>query len=75
MASLCVGIANGCGFPHRQWRYSQMAISFLVMLIRHDHPLPREAIQMHAQNLVHDALIVRKVGVAELKINYQCTIT
>ena len=38
-----------------------MAISFLVMLIRHDYPLPAEAVRMHVQNLVHDALSVRKV--------------
>ena len=46
---------------NRQWRYSQMAISFLVMLIRHDHPLPTVAIELLTRNLVHDALAVRKV--------------
>ena len=45
----------------RQWRYSQIAIHFLLMLIRHDHPLPIEAVRMHTHNLVHDALKVRKV--------------
>ena len=48
----------------RQWRYAQFAINLLAMLIRHDHPLPTEAIKLHTNNLVHDALTVRKVGVA-----------
>lgn len=59
----CTGVAfMWVWFPvYRQWRYSQMAIGFLVMLIRHDHPLPIEAVRMHVGNLVHDALSVRKV--------------
>ena len=40
-----------------------MAINFLVMLIRHDHPLPTAVVRLHTQNLIHDTLTIRKVGV------------
>ena len=45
-----------------------MAISFIVMLIRHDHPLPTEAVKLLTHSLVHDALVVRKVLSATVNV-------
>lgn len=38
-----------------------MAIGFLSLLLRDDHPLPPQAVRFLVRCLNHDALIVRKV--------------
>lgn len=38
-----------------------MAIGFLSLLLRDDHPLPAPAVRFFVQSLNHDGLVVRKV--------------
>ena len=38
-----------------------MALKFLVMLIRHDYPLPTIGVKLLVNGLINDALVVRKV--------------
>lgn len=38
-----------------------MAMRFLVMLIRHDYPLPTVGVELIVNGLINDALIIRKV--------------
>lgn len=38
-----------------------MALKFIVMLIRHDYPLPIFAVKLIVNCLISDTLVVRKV--------------
>ena len=40
-----------------------MAMRFLKMLIRHDHPLPTSGVKLIINGLINDALAVRKVRI------------
>lgn len=46
----------------RPWKFEHMAIGFLSLLLRDDHPLPAPAVHFFVQSLNHDALVVRKVA-------------
>lgn len=67
MHSLCnvmafaVRVTNCCYLLCRQWWYTQVSIQLLVMLIRHDYPVPVRAAKLLVNCLVHDSLTVRKV--------------
>lgn len=39
-----------------------MAMRFLVMLIRHDYPLPTVGVELIVNGLINDVLIIRKVS-------------
>lgn len=39
-----------------------MAFRFLLMLIRHDYPMPVTGVRLVVNSLVHDAVAVRKVS-------------
>ncbi|KAG2467259.1 PSME4 protein, partial [Polypterus senegalus] len=44
------------------WKFEHIAIGFLSLLLRDDHPLPVQAIRFFVQSLNHDALVVRGVS-------------
>ncbi|XP_053094465.1 proteasome activator complex subunit 4B isoform X1 [Pangasianodon hypophthalmus] len=46
------------------WKFEHMAIGFLSLLLRDDHPLPPPAVRFFVQSLNHDALVVRKVAIS-----------
>uniref|UniRef100_A0A3B4EMS0 Proteasome activator Blm10 mid region domain-containing protein n=1 Tax=Pygocentrus nattereri TaxID=42514 RepID=A0A3B4EMS0_PYGNA len=46
------------------WKFEHIAIGFLSLLLRDDHPLPAPAVCFFVQSLNHDALIVRKVAIS-----------
>lgn len=46
------------------WKFEHMAIGFLSLLLRDDHPLPAPAVYFFVQSLNHDALLVRKVAIS-----------
>ncbi|TSK14769.1 Proteasome activator complex subunit 4B [Bagarius yarrelli] len=46
------------------WKFEHMAIGFLSLLLRDDHPLPAPAVRFFVQSLNHDALVVRKVAIS-----------
>ena len=39
-----------------------MAIKFIVMLLRPDHPLPVRGVSLLVNSLIHDSLAIRKVS-------------
>ncbi|XP_069787517.1 proteasome activator complex subunit 4-like isoform X1 [Narcine bancroftii] len=45
------------------WKFEQIAIGFLSLLLRDDVPLPTRAIKFFIQSLNHDALVVRKMAI------------
>ncbi|KAI1887190.1 hypothetical protein AGOR_G00203600 [Albula goreensis] len=45
------------------WKFEHMAIGFLSMLLRDDHPLPVPAVRFFIESLNHDSLTVRKVAI------------
>ena len=45
----------------RQWRHSHMAMKFLIMLVRHDYPLPINGVKLIVNCLINDSLAIRKV--------------
>ncbi|KAJ8396071.1 hypothetical protein AAFF_G00026030 [Aldrovandia affinis] len=45
------------------WKFEHMAIGFLSMLLRDDHPLPVPAVRFFIQSLNHDSITVRKVAI------------
>jgi proteasome activator subunit 4 len=46
-----------------QWRFTEISVKLLAMLIRHDHPFPVKGLQMFVNYLNHDALNIRKVAI------------
>ncbi|GCB62155.1 hypothetical protein scyTo_0011429, partial [Scyliorhinus torazame] len=46
------------------WKFEQIAIGFLSLLLRDDVPLPTRAIKFFIQSLNHDALVVRKMAIS-----------
>ncbi|XP_039595074.1 proteasome activator complex subunit 4A isoform X2 [Polypterus senegalus] len=46
------------------WKFEHIAIGFLSLLLRDDHPLPVQAIRFFVQSLNHDALVVRKMSIS-----------
>nr|XP_015218489.1 PREDICTED: proteasome activator complex subunit 4 isoform X1 [Lepisosteus oculatus] len=46
------------------WKFEHIAIGFLSLLLRDDHPLPAPAVHFFVQSLNHDALIVRKMAIS-----------
>lgn len=46
------------------WKFEHMAIGFLSLLLRDDHPLPAGAVLFFVKSLNHDALVVRKVAIS-----------
>ncbi|KAJ8248283.1 hypothetical protein GJAV_G00240340 [Gymnothorax javanicus] len=48
------------------WKFEHIAIGFLSLLLRDDHPLPSPAVRFFVQSLNHDALIVRKVAISSV---------
>ncbi len=49
-------------FSCRQWRYSEIGMRFLGMIIRHDHPFPVSGVKIFVNYLNHDLLTIRKVS-------------
>ncbi len=52
--------SNACLFG-RPWKFEQIAIGFLSLMLRDDHPLPSSAVLFFVENLNHDSLLVRNV--------------
>uniref|UniRef100_A0A8C7K2J1 Proteasome activator subunit 4 n=1 Tax=Oncorhynchus kisutch TaxID=8019 RepID=A0A8C7K2J1_ONCKI len=48
----------------RPWKFEHIAIGFMSLLLRDDHPLPSPAVLFFVKSLNHDSLLVRKVGTA-----------
>ncbi|KAJ8385476.1 hypothetical protein AAFF_G00185720 [Aldrovandia affinis] len=48
------------------WKFEHIAIGFLSLLLRDDHPLPTAAVNFFVKSLNHDALIVRKVAISSV---------
>ena len=46
-----------------QWRFTEISVKLLAMLIRHDCPYPVKGVQLLVNYLVHDALAIRKVSI------------
>ncbi|KAL4612987.1 proteasome activator complex subunit 4B-like [Arapaima gigas] len=46
------------------WKFEHIAIGFLSLLVRDDHPLPPPAVCFFVQSLNHDALVIRKVAIS-----------
>ena len=44
-----------------QWRFVEISVTFLVLSIHHEEPLPPRAVKAIVSGLVHDALAIRKV--------------
>lgn len=55
----------------RQWRHLQIGATFLLVLVRHDHPFPVRGVKLMVAYLVHDTLAMRKVC-AYIVTNYMC---
>lgn len=52
----------------RPWKFKQIAVGFLSLMLRDDHPLPSSAVLFFIESLNHDSLLVRNV--CELCHNY-----
>ena len=61
MWSLLVGVVKRVFALYRQWRFTEVSMKLLAMLIRHDTLYPVKGVQLFANALVHDALNIRKV--------------
>ncbi|XP_052006994.1 proteasome activator complex subunit 4A-like isoform X1 [Xyrauchen texanus] len=46
------------------WKFEQIAIGFLSLMLRGDHPLPSSAVLFFVQSLIHDSLLVRNVAIS-----------
>ncbi len=44
-----------------RWKFHQIALEMLCLLVRHDIRLPQNAVRVFAKNLVHDTIQIRKV--------------
>ncbi|XP_071961962.1 proteasome activator complex subunit 4-like [Antedon mediterranea] len=47
-----------------RWKFSQLALGFLGLLIRTDIPFPPSGVRLMVNSLVHEALTVRKIAIA-----------
>lgn len=45
----------------RPWKFEQIAIGFLSLMLRDDRPLPSSAVLFFVESLNHDSLLVRNV--------------
>lgn len=45
----------------RPWKFEQIAIGFLSLMLRDDQPLPSSAVLFFIESLNHDSLLVRNV--------------
>ncbi|KAJ7987499.1 hypothetical protein DPEC_G00327130 [Dallia pectoralis] len=46
------------------WKFEHLAIGFMSLLLRDDHPLPCAAVLFFVKSLNHDSLLVRKVAIS-----------
>ena len=46
---------------YRRWKFSQLAMEMLTLLLRHDVELPPSAVALFTKRIVDDTLQVRKV--------------
>lgn len=46
-----------------QWRFTEVSMKLLAMLIRHDTLYPCKGVQLFVNSLIHDALNIRKVSI------------
>lgn len=46
------------------WKFEQIAIGFLSLMLRDDHPLPSSAVFFFIQSLNHDSILVRNVAIS-----------
>ena len=47
---------------YRRWKFSQLAMEMLTLLLRHDVELPPSAVSLFTKRIIDDTLQVRKVG-------------
>uniref|UniRef100_A0A9J7YHM4 Proteasome activator subunit 4 n=1 Tax=Cyprinus carpio carpio TaxID=630221 RepID=A0A9J7YHM4_CYPCA len=52
----------------RPWKFEQIAIGFLSLMLRDDHPLPSSAVLFFVESLNHDSLLVRNICVIFLPV-------
>ena len=55
-----------------QWRFVEISMTFLVLSIHHEEPLPCRAVRAIVNGLVHDALAIRKVVFNAFANNHTC---
>uniref|UniRef100_A0A8C2Q7X1 Proteasome activator subunit 4a n=1 Tax=Cyprinus carpio TaxID=7962 RepID=A0A8C2Q7X1_CYPCA len=48
----------------RPWKFEQIAIGFLSLMLRDDHPLPSSAVLFFVESLNHDSLLVRNGAIS-----------
>ena len=53
------------------WKHYQMALELLKLMIRADVPLSADAVTLFVDNMINDALVVRKVAA---RCRYTCTV-
>ena len=46
---------------YRTWKFCQIGMELLMLLLRHDTPTPVCAVQLIAESCIHDSLSIRKV--------------
>uniref|UniRef100_A0A8C1X656 Proteasome activator subunit 4a n=1 Tax=Cyprinus carpio TaxID=7962 RepID=A0A8C1X656_CYPCA len=46
------------------WKFKQIAVGFLSLMLRDDHPLPSSAVLFFIESLNHDSLLVRNVAIS-----------
>ncbi|XP_016297828.1 proteasome activator complex subunit 4A isoform X3 [Sinocyclocheilus anshuiensis] len=46
------------------WKFEQIAIGFLSLMLRDDHPLPSSAVLFFVESLNHDSLLVRNGAIS-----------
>ncbi|XP_078000645.1 proteasome activator complex subunit 4-like [Glandiceps talaboti] len=46
-----------------RWKFSQIALGLLTLLIRSDTPFPAKAVELFVSSLVHDSITVRKTAI------------
>ncbi|KAG9344464.1 hypothetical protein JZ751_011134 [Albula glossodonta] len=63
LASELLDCLNDRNLP---WKFEHIAIGFLSLLLRDDHPLPSAAVHFFTKSLNHDALLVRKVAISSV---------
>uniref|UniRef100_A0A8C1DL05 Proteasome activator subunit 4 n=1 Tax=Cyprinus carpio carpio TaxID=630221 RepID=A0A8C1DL05_CYPCA len=61
---LVVDLSNSLYDGNLPWKFEQIAIGFLSLMLRDDHPLPSSAVLFFVESLNHDSLLVRNGAIS-----------